>query len=284
MANNTLDERDRAILERLHGGPADAESLVDTANASAEDIRDRLSRLADNGLVERVEGGFALTDDGERVVAASPAGVRDNRIDTPDAVEAAIESLDLRPDRADAVRDAFAFLHYWGEASERELVDGVHTENPADFDDSEAWWAFVAERLAELPSVEPPDSGEETWRYEGTPVVAEQTEDGRLILGPEATQHSSAKFALEELSVEGEEREAVRAAFDRLSREGEAEAAELRENVYPDRDAGYDSADEWWAFVADRLASLPGVEQRDGSDSSGDGDGAVWEYRETDDG
>lgn len=283
MASNTLDERDRAILEHLHGGPADAESLAGTANASAESLQDRLSRLADNSLVERVEGGFALTDDGERVVAASPAGVRDNRIDTPDDVEAAIESLDLRPDRADAVRDAFAFLHYWGEASEREIVDAVYTENPADFDDSEAWWAFVEGRLAELPSVEQPDGEDGTWRYDGTPVIAEQTEDGRLILGPEATEHSSAKFALEELSVEGEEREAVRAAFDHLSREGEAEAAELRETVYPDHDAGYDSADEWWGFVADRLASLPGVERREENSSSGEGGGAIWEYRGTDD-
>ncbi len=279
MANNTLDDRDRVILEALHDGPADAESLADTANASAEDLQDRLSRLADNGLVERVEGGFALTDGGERVLAASPAGVRDNRIDTPDDVDAEIESLDLRPDRADAVRDAFAFLRYWGEASGREIVDAVHTESPADFDDSESWWAFVAERLAELPPVEAPGSGAETWRYDGTPVVAQQGEDGRLMLGSEG-QHSSAKYALEALPVDGDERGAVRAAFGGLSREGEVGAAELREAVFPDHDAGYDSAEEWWAFVAEHLASLPGVEQRDRHDGSG---GSVWVYREADD-
>jgi len=56
-----------------------------------------------------------------------------------------------------------------------------------------------------------------------------------------------------------------------LSEAGEAGADEPREEAYSDHSAGYDSADEWWAFVADHLASLPGVERRESGDSSSSG-------------
>jgi|GEM_PF-2526603 len=79
-----------------------------------------------------------------------------------------------------------------------------------------------------------------------------------------------------------DERAAVRAAFDSLSEAGEAGADEPREEVYSDHSAGDDSADERWAFVADHLASLPGVERRESGDSSSSG-GDAWTYRETDD-
>jgi DNA-binding Lrp family transcriptional regulator len=278
MADNTLDERDRAILERLHRGAAGVDALAGPANASAETLGERLPALADNGLVERVgDGEYALTDDGARVVAASPAGAMDNRIDTPDDVEAALAAYDLRPDREGAVRDAFAFLHYWGEATKAEIVDAVFSENPAEYDDGAAWWSgLVRDHLAALPAVGPPEPGSDEWRYTRTPVVAMSGEDGRDRLGP-AADRSSAKFALEQLPVEDDEREAVRAAFELLAEAGAASADELRERVYPDHDAGYDSADAWWAAVRESLPAVPGVEQ---AESEGD----AWEHRETDDG
>ncbi|AHG05335.1 hypothetical protein HALDL1_12545 [Halobacterium sp. DL1] len=278
MASNTLDDRDRAILERLHGEETDVESLAGTVNASPEQIRERFPRLLDNGLVEQVrEDTYALTEDGQRVVAASPAGTQDNRIDTPADVEAAIQSFDLRPDREEAVRNAFAFLHYWGEATAPEIVDAIFPEDPAEYDDSDAWWAdLVSDRLAALPSVDAPDSPNGEWQFEGAPIVDQRTDDGRLLLGPKGNRRNSVKFALERLPIEDDERQAIRAVFELLAERDEATAAEFREQVYPERDAGYESPDEWWGFVQDHLAELPGVER------TGDGDDALWRYRRTD--
>jgi hypothetical protein len=56
-------------------------------------------------------------------------------------------------------------------------------------------------------------------------------------------------------------RSAVRAAFEYLRDVGEAGSGDIVEAVYSAHRAGYGDADSWWAFVAPRLASLPGVER-----------------------
>jgi predicted transcriptional regulator len=138
----TIDDRDRAMLEPLRDGAADVESLARAADCSPGYARSRLPDLADNGLVRRADdaGTYAITDSGKRVVAGSPAGAMDDRIDTPPAVEERIESFDLRPDREEAVRNAFSFLRYWGEATASEIVDAVYPENLAGFESRDAWW------------------------------------------------------------------------------------------------------------------------------------------------
>ncbi|RDI69787.1 helix-turn-helix domain-containing protein [Halopelagius longus] len=279
MVNITLDERDRAVLERLREGEADVESVAESVSASAAHLRERLPELADNGLVERTgDDRYAVTSNGERVVEASPAGTKDNRIDTPPDVEGEIASFDLPPDREEAVRNAFAFLHYWGAASESEIIDDVYSEDPAGFESREEWAEFVREHLARLPSVEPPSGDEEQWRFTGTAIVEEPTDDGRNVLGSEDASDSSAKFALERLEMDEDERSAVRAAFGLLVTENEADADGIRDRVYPDHSAGYDSPDDWWDdCVRDAFESLPGVERRDGDEER-------WQYRQTESG
>ncbi|SFG91385.1 hypothetical protein SAMN04488063_3271 [Halopelagius inordinatus] len=275
MANNTLDERDRVVLESLHEGGEDTESLADSVTESAESLRERLAELADDGLVESTDsGGYALTANGQRVIAASGDGATDNRIDTPPEVEREIESFDLSPDETEAVRDAFAFLHYWGTASAGEIIDGVFSETPAAFESGTEWWTeLVRDRLGSLPSVEPPKRTDREWRYSGTPTVEEPNEDGRIVVSDDEGAQSSVKYALERLSLDDDERDAVRAAFDLLVREGELRATEIRDRVYPDHAAGYESPSEWWNdCVRGAFESLPGVECRDATDD-------VWEYR-----
>jgi predicted transcriptional regulator len=272
----TLDERDRATLERLRRGEATIESLTDSVDCSVEYLESRLPELADNGLVERGAGEeYALTANGERVLAATPAGTRDDRIDTPPEVEAAIASFDLRPDREEAVRNAFAFLHYWGEASESEVVDAVYSENPAGFESSDGWWTEIRGYLEDLPSVEPPRAADGEWQYTGTPTVDESSDDGRLLFENEAVSRSSVKFALERLDLTDDERAAVRDAFRLLADAGEVSASELEDEVYADHDAGYESADEWWTdCVRPAFERLPGVEQSDA-------DRDVWRYQDS---
>lgn len=290
MVDVTLDDRDSEILGRLCRGDADVESLAADASLDPEYLRDRLPELADNGLVRRVDGDvYAVTDSGRRAVAGSPAGTLDDRIDTPPEVEAAIEPFDLRPDREEAVRNAFAFLGYWGDATAMEIVDGVYSENPAGFTSPTGWWTeLVRERLADLPLVDPPDdrgppddpgtagSTGEPWRYAGTPGVEGSTEDGRD--GPDrgVTGGTSVRYTIERAALDDDERAAVRAAFAFLAREGEATAAEIGDEVYPDHGAGYDSADEWWTdFVRGAFERLPGVELLDD-------DRETWRYSQDD--
>jgi len=256
-----LDERDLAVLAWLGREGADVESLAERTPYDPEFLRDRLPDLVDNGLVQRVDDVYRTTANGKRAIAGSPAGTMDDRIDTPPAVERRIESFDLRADREESLRKAFAFLRYWGAATGGEIIDGVYSENGAGFESYEDWWTgFVRDRLSALPSVEPPPSIGREWRYAGTPTVEEITSDGRLTVGRAASQ-SSVKYALEYGSLPDAERSAVRAAFDVLVQEGELTAPEIKDRVYADYDAGYDSAATWWDdCVRDAFSSLPGVE------------------------
>lgn len=307
----TLDERDRAVLAHLFRERATAETLAARTDTDRSDLRDRLPALADNGLVERAETvpgseqvdatgsnqsegeeitrAYALTDSGRRVLFASPAGSLDDRIDTPSTVEEAIASWDLRADRADAVRAAFAFLRYWGEASAGEIADAIFTEHPAGFESLDAWWDGIRDVLAALPPVESPGANDDQWRFEGTPIVAESTADGREVLWTDAAARSSAKLALERLDSTAAERAAVRAAFDSLVRAGELSGDDVRARIYPDRPAGYASAEQWWTeCVEPAFERIPGAE-RSGADAGGEREQSAeatetdpeWRYRRT---
>jgi len=275
MGTITLDDRDTAILQRLSRDDAAVEGLADDVDCDRAYLEDRLPELADNGLVRPVrEDAYAITESGRRSVDAPGDGTADEGIDTPEAVEQHIESFDLRPDREEAVRNAFGFLQYWGAATGGEIVDGVYSENPAGFETSEAWWdECVCDRLADLPPVDPPERDESEWTYADTPIV-DRPCDGRDVADDEVTE-PSARFALERADLDAAERNAVRAAFDLLVREGDANADELQRRVYPDHDAGYDSPEAWWEdCVGATFASVPGVEQTNP-------DRDLWEYRQS---
>jgi hypothetical protein len=279
MVTITLDECDRAVLERLRRGDADVEALADAVDSRPEYLRSRLPELADNGLVRRgEEGAWTLTENGQRAVAASPAGSMDDRIDAPPDVERRVESSDLRVDRADAVRATFAFLRHWGDATRAEIVDGVYSERPAAFESGAEWWsACVRDCLAALPRVESPASADQPWRCAGTSIVEQPTADGRVAPTDDPTVRTSVRFALEQLDLDEPERAAVRAAFARLLDRGSVSAAELGEEVFPDHDAGYGSPSEWWAdCIRPAFRSFPGVES--------EADEAVWRYRQSSEG
>ncbi|SFS09737.1 hypothetical protein SAMN05216559_3573 [Halomicrobium zhouii] len=276
MASITLGDRDRELLSLLREGDADVSSLAEGVDGDEAAIHERLPKLADNGLVHRVNDEvWAITDSGERTIASSPEGTMDERIDTPDAIEEQIESFDLRPDREEAVRNAFGFLQYWGTATGGEIVDGVYSENPAGFETAEAWWnECVRSRLADIPTVEAPDSGKSEWAYGETPIVDRRARDGRDTPDQDLTE-TSARFALERADLNAAELAALRSAFDLLVREGDATADELQRRVYPDHDAGYDSPEAWWNnCVGGTFESIPGVEQTNQERDR-------WEYRQS---
>lgn len=269
----TLDEHDRTVLARLRDGDADAETLAAHAGDDPDDLRDRLADLADVGLVDRVEDGWTLLDSGARVLAASPAGTEDDRVDAPPAVRDRLADADLRRDREDAVLAAYSFLKHWGTATRAEIIDAVYGERPAGYDSPGAWWTdCVRDHLAGLPDVEPPRGDDPVWRYAETPVVERPTADGRLAAGEGVPSPQNVRFALDLLDLTADERAVVRAAFDRLLQAGEVTATALREEVYPVHDAGRETADAWWSdVVRPAFETMPGVEAADG--------GERWRYR-----
>lgn len=270
MTDVTLDEADRAVLERLASGTGDVATLADGTPCSLERLAERLPELADNGLVERRDDEYALTDDGRRVLAATARGRLGDRFDIPPAVDGAVEDLDLRPDAASAVRSAFAFLRFWGTAFPGEVVDAVYSEHDAGFDDAGAWWHdCVRDGLAALPSAHPPIEGDGQWRYDGTPTVSEGA-DGRDVMGVETASRNDPRFALERLSVPPETVTALRATFARLVECGSVDADDLAA-LYDDRETGEPSLAEWIGTVRSAFDRLPGVERVDEDD--------VWRYR-----
>ena len=273
-----LTESDRHVLATLGSTPRDADWLVDALDESAEgdrppdDLRERLAEFADNGLVrERDDGRYERTESGRRLLVTA-GGRMDEAVDTGPDVEAAIEAADLAPDAADAVRGAYAFLRYWGEATVDEIVDAVYSEWPANFESAAAWWDAVGEALATLPDVAAPeansadDSRLSTWRYTETPEVTTPESDGFLPSKRRGDHpYGSVKHAIEDLDLSDAERTAVRAAFGVLRRRGEASEDEIGDAAFAAHSAGHETTEAWWDDpVGEAFEALPGVERADG--------------------
>lgn len=266
-STNTLDELGRAILEAAVDGPVTTTDLESSLEAAREVIDDRLEQLVDNGLLRPTDGdAYELTENGDRLLEASPIGARDNRIDTPDRVENAIETLSLRPDEAAAVRNAFSFLRYWGEATTAEIVDGVYAETPAEYESADRWWQeCVEERLGALPGANPPPNDgsiPDQWHYDGESTVDVPDDgDGRAVTDPSTPSFGSVRHGIESLDLSAAERTAARAAFAVLFERKRATMTTILEESSEAYSTEFDSSDEWAARLEWAFDSLPGIER-----------------------
>lgn len=267
-----LDEGDLRLLAMLGTESRTVEALSAALDVPTEALRERVSTLADNGLVDdRDEGRIERTESGRRVLVANATGTVDERVDTNPEVEAAIEELSLAPDEADAVRHAYALLRYWGRLTPEEIADAVYSEAPAGRGTPAEWWEeVVRDPLGALPGVEPPSEDDGAWRFAGRPEAGKPGSDGRRVLSSLHPVYGDVKHALESLALRADEREAARAAFGYLYRRGEATGTELAEEVYPRHPAGADSPDDWLEVVRRAFEALPGVERVDGT---------TWRFR-----
>jgi|GEM_PF-235429 len=272
----TLSEEDREILETLEDGNRSVDAIAEDLDREPEGLDDRLQELHDNGLVHAKGEGWALTRDGHNLLRAPGDGSADDRIDTPEEVEAAIQSFQVRPDRTDAIRAAFAYLRHWDEATADEIAADVYDEHPAGYPDPDAWWnQFVREYLAELPGVQRPDDGE-TWRYDETAgdggtaarddaaPTDQPRRNGREVDLDEPTDpRGGLKHALETLDASDAEREAVLAAATLLRERGTATEDELSAAVHADYAAGYETPEAIWErCLRPAFESLPEIERR----------------------
>lgn len=159
MSSNTIDALGRAILETLDEGPTSIDTMEATFDTTRETLESHLQQLIDNALVQEApEGTYELTDNGRRLLRATPTGEYVDRTDIPPPVERAVASFSLPPDEEQAVRTTFSFLAYWGDATTAELVDGCYSESPAGYETPEDWWAHCIEnRLESVPLVDAPE-------------------------------------------------------------------------------------------------------------------------------
>lgn len=274
MSENTLDDLGRATLESIAGRRVALETLAAEREASRDDLEARLAQLVDNGLIREVDGRYEATENGERLLRATPVGARDDRIDTPETVERAIEGFDCRPDEASALRGAFSFLRYWGEATTAEVVDATYSEWPAGYESADRWWCeCVRDRLEALPGVrrEDDDVLGERWTVEGDAAVDTSGPDGRSVPDPEDAPPAvgSARHALESRPLEAADRRAVRRAFATLAARGRATTADLLEPI-PDDAA---DAETFPDRLTDSLEAIPGVSRAVDADGE-----TAWTY------
>lgn len=272
MGTITLTERDRSVLRVLADAPASSERLAGEVEYSTSDLAERLQELAENGLLwERDDGTYALTESGSRALETPMDRSGDSRIDASDHLREAIAALDLRPERAEAVFDAVAFLRYWGEASESELIDGIYSEKPGGYESTDEWWQlFMRDTLAALPDIDPPteDTDSDSWQYTAA-EIEEHTEDGRSRFDGPTQSYGSVKHALEVLDLPNDQHTAVHAVFAVLCHNKTAAETELKRTSYEEGSPDM-SADAWWSQrIEPVLRELPGIEQQDEQ---------TWEY------
>ena len=275
VSNPSLTERDLALLVVLSDDPADVDALADHTDLQADALDDRLAVLLDNGLVREADGAYALTDSGRRLIRAPGDGSADDSIDAPDEVREAFRARGLEADRLDAALAAFAFLRYWGTATGAEIADGVFSEAPLEYATADAWWEeFARDHLAAVPTVDPPETEGDFWRFAGRPGVSDLSEDGRNRLFDHGAdeRYASATEAMAAMDVPDGRRRAVAAALAALLGGDEAGTDDLRAAVSEagdGEDGGADADD-----VLGTLERLPGVVR------SGD----RWRYTLTPDG
>lgn len=284
MESNTLDDLGRSVLEAIDDRRVGLETLASETEAPRGELDARLEQLLDNALVREVDGGeYERTENGRRVLEATPVGSHDDRIDVPENAERTLEDDSLRADEERAVRSAFAYLRHWGEVTTAELVDGVYSEAPAGYDTAEAWWGCcVRDRLEAVPDVrfDPEETPSGRWRYAGEAVVdTPEDDDGRAVADPASAPPSvgSVRHAIETSALDDSGRTVARTAFEVLCEDGPASAAELVERAVGNLRSETASTVVDAGDLADRLSEIfaasPEVERAPGA-----GDGPGWRY------
>lgn len=190
MADIDLNEADEGIIDLLREGRNTPSNIARHLDYSREYVSQRLKRLTEHNVVERVDRGlYELADDSgasdgadgrERLpeTEAEPSREREpsragggDHGDEEDVREMLREELsgsgDLLERRIDETLKMYEQLRELGEAEKDDLLAAVDVE-ATDYQDEDSVWAnMVKGVLGTLPGVESPPSGKSTWRYTG---------------------------------------------------------------------------------------------------------------------
>lgn len=181
FVEEVADERALDLFEGVE--PYTTAELAEELDTTEHTARNKLELLREDGKLERkvLRGGEApltvwyrprgtlgeLAAEGDGEDADDDDGISEAEIDE------AIEELDvpgtsgmMRDWRRDAVRAAYDHLSEHGTVPVDTFHEEVYPGYAAGYDDPQAWWAMVRERLKELPGVVGPGWDGQTWEYE----------------------------------------------------------------------------------------------------------------------
>lgn len=169
---------DERALEVFDGAePYTTAEIADALDTTEHTARTKLDLLREEGVIERkvLRGGQSpLTVwylPREAHTQATQSDEPSAEIDE-DLIDERIEELDvpgtssmMRDWRRDAIRAAYEHLREHDGASVESFEETVYPSYAAGYDDFQAWWAMVRERLKELPGVVGPDWEGTTWEF-----------------------------------------------------------------------------------------------------------------------
>lgn len=146
---------DREIIEMLEEGRCTRRHLADTLGYTGEYVYQRVTRLMEHGIVEKIHDGFyELATDGGEPAPEESAADSEPAIVVPESVPERIPDADARR----AIAATLELVASNGGAERAEIIDQVAPEHPLGYEDigpRGAWWRKVIR-----PALE------ETCRYE----------------------------------------------------------------------------------------------------------------------
>lgn len=193
MAEIDLNEADEGIVDHLREGRNTPSNLARHLDYSREYVSQRLKRLTEHNVVERVDRGlYELVDDPGRSeaprgdetppeddVGASPPpdpadglddGGEDDGRDVRDQLREELSgSGDLLERRVDELLEMYEALRELGEAEKDDLLAAVDVEATGYETENSVWSNMVKGRdtLRALPGVQKPGVGRTVWTYTG---------------------------------------------------------------------------------------------------------------------
>jgi ADP-ribosylglycohydrolase len=192
----TLDDV-LGVFDEVRGPVITSSDVAEALDCTTEAARQKLTRLYDQGEVDRRKTGRTTvwwhTGD-ERITpgergdrhAESARDRREQRAEEPvdrsdstpstgeesiDDLEAALATLDTNDARRDAVRECINYLREHGTGQKSDFVDAVYSEHPAGYGSAGGWWNKIGKQhlkavAEDLPAlIPPPTEGAHNWRW-----------------------------------------------------------------------------------------------------------------------
>jgi hypothetical protein len=185
------------VFDAVRGPVITSSDVADQLDCTTEAARQKLTRLYDQGKVDKRKTGRTVVwwhTGGERITPSERTGVQqggsetspdrgepvdpvpaEDADETPESLDEAIAAVDTPGSgqnlerREQALREAYEYLKEHGEAQRKDFEDllGDDVGYSGGF---RSWWTNYVkakDALKQLPNVEAPGEGEHTWHYAG---------------------------------------------------------------------------------------------------------------------
>jgi hypothetical protein len=212
------DIADERALETFSGAePLTTAEIAAEMNTTEHTARGKLEALASKGALEskvlRQETAPLTVWYLPREAHAHEIQLESEVDDPEERAEELIESFDvpgasemMHSWRRDAIRAAYEHLQEAEQVRATEFCEEVYPRHSASYDDTQAWWAMVRDRLKQLPGVVGPTWGGETWCYDDPTTEADETgeplaEDTDSEVDAEAVEGELSEASLDDVEL-----------------------------------------------------------------------------------